>query len=153
MEAPLEKLTVKVLDRDVVLDPKNMQYSEANLAEFMNREYGWIDYLGKQLEFAQKEALYLEVDYEAVYSKKFMESKDNGMSDNYAKAYALADTGVIDAKKLYIDKKEVVGHLRRHLDAWNKNHENAQNRGHTVRAEMKTLNRDFIEDNTYEIGK
>lgn len=146
MEAPLEKLTIKVAGKDVILDPKNMQYNEANLAEFMNKEYGWIDYLGKQLEHAQKEALYAEVNYDAVYSEKFKESKDSGASDNYAKAFSLSSQEVIDARKEYIDKKENVGHLRRHLDAWNKNHENAQNRGHTVRAEMKSLNRDYVED-------
>lgn len=144
-EAPVEKVTVVVQGRRIVLDPENMKYNENNLPEYMSKEYGWIDYLGKQLEYAQKEVLLAEIDAEAAYSTKFMESKDTGNSDNYAKAYANSHNQVVDAKKLVVERKEAVGHLRAHLAAWSKNHENAQNRGHTIRAEMKVLNRDIYE--------
>lgn len=144
-DAPIEKVTIQVRDQTIVLDPLNMKYNENSLADYMSREYGWIDYLGKQLEFAQKEVLLAEVDADAQYSLRFMESKDSGNSDNYAKAYALAHVDVVAAKKKIIDKKEVVGHLKAHLKAWDKNHENVQNRGHTLRKEMDKLHRDFYQ--------
>lgn len=145
-DAPLEKIVVEVNGRQVVLDPTNMKYNELTLPEYMNKEYGWIDYLGKQLEYAQKEVLLAEIDAEAQYSLKFIEAKDAGNSDNYAKAFALANVDVVAAKKKIVDRKEVVGHIRAHLAAWHKNHENVQNRGHTLRAEMKALNRDIADE-------
>jgi hypothetical protein len=144
-EAPFEKVVVVVQGREIVLDPDNMKYNENNLPEYMSKEYGWVDYLGKQLEYAQKELLLAEIDAEAIYSLKFIESKDIGGSDNYAKAYATANVDVVAAKRHVVDRKEVVGHLKAHLKAWDKNHDNCQNRGHTIRAEMKILNRDIYE--------
>ena len=144
-DAPIEKVKVIVQGREIILDPDNMKYNENNLPEYMSKEYGWIDYLGKQLEYAQKETLLAEIDAEASYSAKFMESKDAANSDNYAKAYANSHVDVVAAKKKVVERKEVVGHLKAHLSAWSKNHENAQNRGHTIRAEMKVLNRDIYE--------
>jgi hypothetical protein len=145
---PIEVVRVKVLGRDVILDPANMKYDESSLARYMSEEYAWVDYFGKQFEYAQKEMLYAEIEAEAVYSKKFIESKDLGYSDNYAKAYALANQEYIEAKKKHIERKEVVGLIKSYLKAFDKNHENAQNRGHTIRKEMDKFNRDsFVENN------
>lgn len=144
-EAPIEKVTIVVNGQTIVLDPENMKYNENTLGDYMNREYGWIDYLGKQLEFAQKEVLMAKIDAEAQYSLKFLESKDAGNSDNYAKAFANCSVVVVDAKKKVVECKETVGHLQAHLNAWHENHENAQNRGHTLRKEMGVLSRDIYE--------
>jgi hypothetical protein len=143
--APIEKVTVVVNGTTIVLDPENMKYNENTLGEYMNTEYGWIDYLGKQLEYAQKEVLIANIDAESQYSLKFMESKDAGNTESYAKAFALASANVVAAKKYVADRKETVGHIKAHLKAWKENHENAQNRGHTLRTEMKMLNRDVFE--------
>jgi hypothetical protein len=44
--------------------------------------------------------------------------------------------------------------LRQHLRAWDKNHENAQNRGNTLRKEMERLHKDrFMDDKIDEIIK
>jgi len=148
-EAPIEKVTVIVQGREIVLDPINMKYNENSLAQYMNEEYGWIDYLGKQLEHAQKEVLDVEIESEAIYSLKFMESKDCGNSDNYAKAFALANVDVVEAKKKVAKCKENVGHLKAHLKAWDKNHDNAKSRSFAVQNEMKVLNRNiYTEDNS-----
>jgi hypothetical protein len=144
-DAPIEKVVVVVNGSKVILDPANMKYNENTLSDYMNREYGWIDYLGKQLEYAQKELLLAEIDSESIYSKKFIEAKESGKSDNYAKAFAMASQEYIDSKKKIVDRKEAVGHLKAHLKAWDKNHENSQNRGHSLRQEMKMLNRDIYE--------
>lgn len=149
-EAPIEKVKIKVAGTEIVLDPDNMKYNENNLADYMNKEYGWIDYLGKQLEYAQKELLISEIDADTIYNKKFIESKDSGQTDNYAKAFAGSHDDVVVAKKKVIECKEAVGHLKAHLKAWDKNHDNVQNRGHSLRAEMKVLNRDVYSNQTIE---
>ena len=141
-EAPIEKVLVKVADTEILLDPNNMRYNENSLGEYMNKEYGWIDYLGKQLEYAQKELLLAEIDVDTEYSDKFLESKDAGNTDTYSKAFATRHPDVVTEKKRVIDRKETVGHIRAHLRAWDKNHENVQNRGHTLRKEMDVLNRE-----------
>ena len=142
-EAPIEKVVVEVQGKKIVLDPVNMKYNENSIADYMNQEYGWIDYLGKQLEFAQKEVLLAELEYDAIFAEKFMEAKDKGLSDTYCKSFATANSEVKEAKIKFIEKKEIVGHLRAHLKAWDRNHENVQNRGHSLRAEMKVLSRDI----------
>ena len=147
--APIEIATVKVGGKEIKLDPKNMEFSDNNISEFMQREYGWIDYFGKQLELAQKERLIAEIEAEEIYSKKYVEAKDNGGTEQYAKAKATADPEVVTAKKLVVEKKEAEGFLKAHLRAWDKNHENVQNRGHSLRKELDKLNKDIyksIED-------
>jgi len=145
-DAPVEKVVVEVRGKKIVLDSANMEYNEVNLPEYMSKEYGWIDYLGKQLEYAQKDVLDADIDSDALYSLKFIEAKDGGNSDNYSKAFATANVDFVASKKRLNEKKEVVGHIKAHLKAWDKNHDNSQNRGHTIRAEMKSLNRDIYED-------
>jgi len=144
LDAPLENVTVKVRGRDVILDPNNMKFNEATLSEYMDREYGWIDYFGKQLEFAHKEMLDAEVDYDALYAKKYVSAKDLGGTENYAKCVAASDDDVVKARKKVKECKETVGLLKAHLKAWDKNHDNAQNRGHTLRKERDKLNNNVI---------
>lgn len=144
-DAPIQKVTVKVAGREITLDPMNMKYNENSLGDYMGKEYGWVDYLGKQLEFAQKEVLLADIESDRIYSVKFMESKDRGESDNYAKAFANAHTEVVSARQHLAERKEAVGHLKAHLKAWDKNHENVQNRGHTLRKELDKLNRDIYQ--------
>ena len=144
-EAPIEVVKVNVAGRDIILDPANMKYNENSLSDYMNREYGWVDYLGKQLEFAQKEALFADIEFDRVYSVRYMEAKDKGESEGYSKAFANASEDVVAARKHLAERKEVVGHIKAHLKAFDKNHENVQNRGHSLRAEMKMLNREFQE--------
>jgi hypothetical protein len=141
--APIEKVTIEVQGKKIVLDPLNMKYNENSLAEYMNQEYGWIDYLGKQLEYANKELALAEIEYDFIFSKKCVEIKDSGASDTYSKCAATANEEVKKAKIKVVDRREAVGHLRAHLKAWDRNHENVQNRGHSLRAEMKVLNREF----------
>lgn len=149
--APILKVTVEVAGSKITLDPDNMKYNESSLADYMSREYGWIDYLGKQLEFAQKELLLADIDADTIYNKKFIESKDQGKTDSFAKSYASSHDEYISAKKKIVEKKECVGLLKAHLRAWEKNHENVQNRGHTLRKEMDALNRDFYTEGKQSI--
>ena len=146
---PTEIITIIVNNKEIKLDPKNMEFTDNNISEYMQKEYGWIDYFGKQLELAQKERLIAEIVAEELYSKKYVEAKDSGGTEQYAKAKANADPDVVQAKKDVVEKKEVEGFLKAHLRAWDKNHDNVQNRGHSLRKELDKLNKDIyktIED-------
>lgn len=143
-QAPQEKITVIVRGNEIVLDPNNMKFNETSLSAYLDHEYGWIDYFGKQLEFASEDCLNAEVEYDAVYSTAFVKAKDLGNPENYSKAQALSDPDVIAARKKWIALKAVVGKLKAHLKAWDKNHVNAQSRGHNLRQEMKALNQNTI---------
>jgi hypothetical protein len=143
-EAPVEKTIVVVRGKEISLDPDNMKFSDSTLSIYMDREYTWIDYFGKQLEFANEDCLNAEAEYDAIYSDKYVKSKDIGNTENYAKAQALSDVDVIAARKKLNDCKKTVGLLKAHLKAWDKNHSNAQSRGHTLRQEMKALNQNVI---------
>jgi len=83
-----------------------MEFNDGNISEFMQKEYGWIDYFGKQLELAQKDRLLAEIEAEELYSKKYVEAKDSGGTENYAKAKAMADPGVVSANLLPAYAKE-----------------------------------------------
>lgn len=140
---PIEIITVIVNGKEVKLDPKNMDFTDNNINEYMQREYRWIDYFGKQLELAQKARLIAEIEAEEIYSKKYVEAKDLGGTEQYAKAKANANPDVVEARKNVIEKKEIEGFLKAHLRAWDKNHDNAQNRGHSLRKELDKLNKDI----------
>lgn len=142
MNPPVEIVKVVVNGKEVSLDAKNMEFSDTTLNEYMEKEYGWVDYFGKQLEYAQKERLDAEIDAEAIFSQKYIEAKDNGGTEQYAKAKANADEDVIAAKKRVVELTETVGQIKAHLKAWDRNHDNAQNRGYTLRKEIDKLNKD-----------
>ena len=144
-EAPLEKVTIKVNGKDLVLDPDNMKFNEFTLSEYMDKEYAWIDYFGKQLELANKELSMAELAHETKFNEVYILAKDAGGSDPYSKAKAQSHPDVVELHKYVIERKEAVGLLKQHLRAWDKNHDNAQNRGHTLRKELDKLNRDIYE--------
>jgi len=142
-DAPVEIVKVIVQGREIELNPKNMKYNENTLGEYMGKEYGWVDYLGKQLEYAQKEVLFADIEVDRLFSLRYIEAKEKGESEGYSKAFALSRDDVVAAKKYLAERKEAVGHIKAHLKAFDKNHENAQNRGHTLRKELDKLNRDI----------
>lgn len=144
-DAPMEKVTIKVNGRELVLDPDNMRFNEFTLSEYMDKEYAWIDYFGKQLELAHKELSLAELEYETKFNEKYIDAKDGGGSDAYSKAKAQSHPDVVEMQKRVIERREAVGLLKQHLRAWDKNHDNAQNRGHTLRKELDKLNRDIYE--------
>ena len=80
-EIPNESVTIKVNNKDIVLDPENMKFNEFTLSEYMDKEYAWIDYYGKQLELATKELSLAELAYETKYNELYITHKDLGGSD------------------------------------------------------------------------
>jgi len=144
-EAPSEKIVVKVNNKDLVLDPDNMIFNEFTLSNYMDREYAWIDYYGKQLEISNKELSMAELAYETKFNELYISFKDEGGSDGYCKAKAQSNSECVKLYEYTIDRKTTVGLIKSHLKAWDKNHDNAQNRGHTLRKELDKLNRDIYE--------
>lgn len=144
-EAPLEKVTIKVNSKELILDPENMKFNEFTLSEYMDKEYAWIDYYGKQLEYAQKELSLAELEFETKFNELYISFKDLGGSDAYCKAKAQSNSDVVSLHEKVIDRRAAVGLLKSHLKAWDKNHDNAQNRGHTLRKELDKLNKDVYE--------
>lgn len=149
-EIPSEKITINVNNKEVVLDPENMKFNEFTLSEYMDKEYAWIDYYGKQLELASKELLLAELAYETKYNELYIQNKDSGGSDAYCKAKAQCDNACVALQEKVIERRATVGFLRNHLKAWDKNHDNAQNRGHTLRKELDKLNKDIYKDESQD---
>jgi hypothetical protein len=145
-EIPNEKIIVTVNNREVILDPENMKFNEFTLSEYMDKEYAWIDYYGKQLELATKELALSELAWETKYNEAYIQHKDSGGSDAYCKAKAQCDQECVKMQEKVIERRSTVGFLRHYLKAWDKNHDNAQNRGHTLRKELDKLNRDIYKD-------
>ena len=146
-ELPVEKIAIKVNNKDLVLDPDNMKFNEFTLSDYMDKEYAWIDYYGKQLEYANKELSLAELAHESKFNELYITYKDQGGSDAYCKAKAQSNPDVVKLHEYVIDRRTVVGLLKSHLKAWDKNHDNAQNRGHTLRKELDKLNKDVYENN------
>jgi hypothetical protein len=155
-----------------MLDANKLAFSEGTLSEYLETEGGWIDYFGaklaeaeKQLAEADMEVEREEDEYERVYSKIFAMIKDTGGgSDKLTEGKAKTEPMVITARKKVlelkaraIEYKYIVRLLQQHLRAWDKNHENAQNRGNTLRKELERLHKDKItiteEDRMNEIIK
>lgn len=131
---------IKIGSEEVVLDRSNFHFDENTLNKYMMEEGGHYDYFGQKLADLE---YYLELansDYDTKYSELFTKIKStNGGSDNFVKATCECDPGLVDLKKKIAHIKHSVTKLKLHLKAWDKNHENAQSFGHTLRREMDKL--------------
>lgn len=157
-----DKRTIKVYTQEIVLDSSKLEFSEGTLSEYLETEGGWIDYFGAKLAEAERELAEMDMEvereedeYDRIYGKVFAAIKDTeGGSDKLTEGKAKAEQTVVDARKKVMDLKEKAilkkYHMRllqQHLRAWDKNHENAQNRGNTLRKELERLHKDKF---TYE---
>jgi chromosome segregation ATPase len=153
------KRRIVVNGQEVVLDGSRLSFSEGTLSEYLETEGGWIDYFGAKLADAERQLAEMEMEiekeeyeFEKIYSKVFSTLKSTeGGSDKYVEGLTKVDQTVIDAQqKVFnlrekaIDFKHSVRMLHQHLRAWEKNHDNAQNRGNTLRKEMERINKDHI---------
>ncbi len=136
--------TITVRDRPVLIDRTKLFFSEATLSEYIEKEGTYYDYYGAMLADAEREQADKEHAHDVVYSERFKEHKDQGCSDKLAEANSKADADVQAAKEELLDAKHNVKLLQQHLRAWDKNHENAQSRGHFLRKEMDKLSKDIM---------
>jgi chromosome segregation ATPase len=164
-----EKRKVNVNGQEVVLDSGKLFFSEGTLDNYLEVEGGWIDYFGAKLADAERQLAEWEMkveieedEYERVYARVFSTIKSTeGGSDKLVEGQTKIEATVVAAKtkvQEYREKaiayKHAVNMLKQHLRAWDKNHENAQNRGNTLRKEMERLHKDrFLDDKIDDIIK
>lgn len=147
----LKKELLVVGEEEVSLDPNNLHFSEQTLSDYLKKEGGWYDNFGAYLAKAERELQLAETYYENLYNLKFYQFKDEGGSDKMAEARSKIDGDVQKASKDKMDAKYTVSRLKYHLRAWDKNHDNAQSMGHTLRREMSKLGNDIRDSyGTYE---
>jgi hypothetical protein len=153
------KRKVSVYGEEVNLDAAKLAFSEGTLSEYLEVEGGWIDYFGAKLADAERQYAEMEMEvereedeYDRVYSKVFSTLKTTeGGSDKLVEGQTKVELTVITARNKVLDLKvkslafkHTVRLLQQHLRAWDKNHENAQNRGNTLRKEMERLYKDRV---------
>lgn len=164
-----EKRKIIVRGQEVVLDTAKLFFSEGTLSEYLEREGSWIDYFGAKLADAERQLAEMEMkveieedEYERVYARVFSTIKSTeGGSDKLVEGQSKIEPTVVAAKsKVHALRSEAIGYkhtvnmLKQHLRAWDKNHENCQNRGNTLRKEMERLHKDrFMDDKIDEIIK
>jgi hypothetical protein len=163
------KRRVTVNGQNVDLDTAKLAFSEGTLSEYLETEGGWIDYYGAKLAEAERQLAEMDMEvereedeYERAYSKVFSTLKTTeGGSDKLVEGQSKVEPTVVVARKKVLDYKAkaielkyTVRLLQQHLRAWDKNHENAQNRGNTLRKELERLHKDRIyEDQVDQIVK
>lgn len=164
------KRTVVVCGQEIVLDASKLAFSEGTLSEYLEREGAWIDYFGAKLAEAERQFAEMELqvereedEYDRIYSKIFTTLKEtDGGSDKKIEGLTKVEPMVVAARQKVLDLKAksiefkyTVRLLQQHLKAWDKNHENGQNRGNTLRKELDRLNKDKFtyEDKIDEIVK
>lgn len=131
---------IHVNGEEVILDSSRLAFSESTLSEYIETEAGYYDYFGAKLAQAERELQNADTIYEIVYSQKFAFYKEeDNCSDKLSEAKTKSDNDVVKAKKNVIEAKLIVRLLQQHLRSWDKNHENAQSRGHYLRKVMDKL--------------
>jgi len=159
------KRHVTVYGQVIDLDTAKLAFSEGTLSEYLETEGGWIDYYGAKLAEAERQYAEMEMEveqkedeYERTYSKVFSTLKNTeGGSDKLVEGMSKVEPTVVAARKEVltwkaksIELKYIVRILQQHLRAWDKNHENAQNRGNTLRKEIERLYKDKVTVPSYE---
>jgi len=145
-----EKNKLIVGDKEFVIDPSKLYFNDATIGKFMEEAGSWYGFFGALFAEAESISAFREAEYEAEYCKKFAEYKDSGISDKLAEAKAKSDVSVVEKKNLCVLMKRKVKLLQQHLRAWDKAHENAQNRNYTLRKEMDKLTGKFSSDDNTE---
>lgn len=135
-EPNYDKVSFQVNGEDVILDPVNLKFNEANLSQFLEFEGSWYDHFGRHLANAETELAAAKEVAEVAYLRAFDAYKAEGSSDKRAEAQARIEQGVIDARHLMMEADKRVKLLKQHLRAFDKVHENAISLGHNLRKEM-----------------
>jgi hypothetical protein len=146
MTLPINKRTVKLGKEEVELDSKKLEFNEATLSEFMDRLAVWYDYYGQKLAEAEAILSGAELKYDEEYCIRYDYHKDEeGLTDKLSDSKSKLHPPVQAAKQAVLAAKFKVQQIKYHLKSWDKAHESAQNRGHTLRREMDKLRTDIFQ--------
>lgn len=130
---------IKLNEEEVLLDPVNFEFSEANLNDFLCKLPALYAYYSAKWAEAQYENYCCEDQQAAVYAQKFEFFKNEKASDKLADARATADKDVTDARRAARRTKLAMQEIYGYLRALDKAHENALNLGYNIRKEMDKL--------------
>lgn len=145
----MRKITVK--GREIILDSDTLSFDESTLQKYIEKEGSWYSYYGEALADAEAEWKDAENKYEISFQKTFQNAKaqEGKTSDKCAEAIAKIDIAVMAAKEMELETRHKVRLLQQHLKSYDKNHDNAQSRGHFLRKEMDKLAGFHSEDDSF----
>lgn len=130
--------TVKIGQEQIKMNPADLDFNEATLNDYMQKEGSLYNYYAQKAADAQAQLLLAKIHHEVVYANKFKEYKGTNVVA-LAEALAKADTEVVKAAKQVVACSHVLEKLKSYLRSWDKNHDNAQALGHMIRKEMDKL--------------
>jgi hypothetical protein len=133
-----EPETVQIGQEEVVINPKDLEFNEANLNEYMEKEGALYNYYSQKLADAQAQLQLAKINHDKISAEKFRHYKQ-GISDKTAEAHTKSDAEVLVAAKQVVAASRIADKLKGYLRAWDKNHDNAQALGHMIRKEMDKL--------------
>lgn len=137
------KRSIHLGTEEIVLDSNDLEFNEATIGDFQENLAVKYDYFGAKLAELEYIEDRLKSEMEEIYSRVYAEYKDEGCTDKLAESKAKADIAYQDKKKLVSEAKFHVKQMSQHLRSWDKAHDNATSRGHTLRKEMDKLHVDF----------
>ena len=134
---------ITVEGEDVVLDPRNLRFTDATLNQFFELVSGFCDYYGQKLAEANRSVARCEQLFERFYIEKFRHFRENeGKSEKTSELYSKAEDEVVRAKSAVHEMTFKRDSILNHLKALNAAREDAHNRGHFLRKELEKLNMD-----------
>ena len=149
-----EPITIKIGDREVVVDTNRLIFTEATLNEYMQKMYAWYDYFGRALAEAEALLNARKAEYDRLVDTKFDSAKSAGnCSDKLAQARSESDPAVVEARLRVVAAQRKVKLLMQHLRAWDKAHDCALNLAFNLRKEMDKLNFHVKEKRIEEVLK
>jgi hypothetical protein len=134
---------VMVGTEEVDLDPARLNFNEANLSQYLMSEASWYNYFGQKLAELEWMLDCVELEYEAKWAALWIIQKEIGGTEKTVEARCDSDKELLALRLKAINFQKLVNKMKQHLKAWDKNHENAQSVGHTLRREMDKLNTDI----------
>jgi len=130
--------TVKVGTEEITIDPNDLDFNEATLNEYMQKEASLYNYYGQKAADAQAQLQLAKMHNEIAYAEKFKFYKASN-TVALTESLAKADPEVVKTAKHVISCARVLDKLKNYLRSWDKNHDNAQALGHMIRKEMDKL--------------
>jgi len=143
MSVPMDIIEIKISDNEtIILDRSKLVFNEANLSEFQEHLALNYDYYGHKLAYLEMVESDLKYELERIWSRLYLDCKEGPekMSEEQMKSHVRLNpdyaSKASELSKATNNKKALQTHLR----AWDRAHDNAANRGHTLRKEMDKLN-------------
>lgn len=132
-----DKETLDLNNTTVVLDRSLLHFDEDTLGEYLKTEGSYYDYIGSSLAKAERLLRYCEVEAEKIFDQCFVEYRTSSkQAVALCEAEARKDSSYQKANEAVVEAKYLVSRLKNHLRAWDKNHDNAQSLGHTLRKQL-----------------